>query len=538
MKKHILICIFFLASFAFLQAKTSKINSLLNELDKTLDKKGEYEFIKDEEIKLFIFELHNSTSDDEWFSNIDRLFKSYLYYNMDSALFYLRIQSDFVPRFKENEYLIKYKLNTISFYLQTGMYHEALQIQSTINHNNLDLVQRSEYLDLSIRLYSALLQNISYEIDENNYSSIITKYREELLTLNDSLATSNLFVYSDLLIEAGKYEQARFFLENQISESEMSNHQQAIKYHLISQTWIGEGNRTKAKESLIMSSIYDIKSSVKEYISLWQLAEMLYEDGDIDRAYKYLKISLQDASISNIRLRTNKISQIYPIIESTYQAKVEKQQKQLYNALVMISVLAIFLLLFLWLFYKQILKLRLIRKELKIRNSNLNELNISLIDSSLIKEEYIGKYMEQSLIYLEKIEEYRRWVRKSLQNSSKSEFIEELKQSNIVEEELNLFFQEFDKTFLNLFPTFIDDYYSLLIPEERHNKSKDKLDTELRIYALIRLGITDSDKIAKLLGYSISTIYNYRTKARNKYLGDRDQFEDRVREIGIKRTSL
>ena len=167
----------------------------------------------------------------------------------------------------------------------------------------------------------------------------------------------------------------------------------------------------------------------------------------------------------------------------------------------------------------------------------MKELNISLIDSSLIKEEYIGKYMEQSLLYLEKIEQYRRMIRKKIEKSTKGEVLQELKSTNIVDEELASFLQEFDKTFLSLFPDFVDEYNSLLIPEERSTpKNKGELDTELRVYALIRLGITDSDKIARFLGYSLSTIYNYRTKARNKYLGKRDDFEEKVKEIGIKQT--
>jgi len=530
MAKYILICfLIIIIPFNTFAKSNTKSDSLVYLLDSYLLQKSEYDKAKEADIKEIKSQLNSSLNKIELFNTCNKLFNEYLYYNMDSAFLYLKKQDEY----GDDAYLkFQFNLNKISAFLQVGMYFEAVELINTIDYENLNYNQKSEYLDLSIRVYSALMYNSAFE--DISYQSVIKSKREELLYLNDFLEEPNIFVYPDLLIENKEFDKARLYLENILKTKQLTSHQKAIIHHLVAKTW---NDNEQIKENLILSSIYDIKASIKEYISLWQLAEILFEEGDIDRSYRYMKTSLQDASTSNIRLRANTISNIYPLIESTYQAKVEKQQKQIFSALIIISFLLIILLFLFWILYRHTIKLKLIRKELKKRNEHLKELNISLIDSSLIKEEYIGKYMEQSLLYLEKIEQYRRMIRKKIEKSTKGEVLQELKSTNIVDEELASFLQEFDKTFLSLFPDFVDEYNSLLIPEERSTpKNKGELDTELRVYALIRLGITDSDKIARFLGYSLSTIYNYRTKARNKYLGKRDDFEEKVKEIGIKQT--
>lgn len=534
MTKYIYIFLLFLIQFNSFAKNIAKSDSLISVLDSHLEKRTEYDNLKNIEISTIKNDLSHSSTSVELFNVSDKLFKEYLYYNMDTAFYYLEKQIKFLENIEDESYVLKFVMNKIFAFLQTGMYFEAIEQINSINYENLSYIQKSEYLDLSIRVYSALMQNAIFETENIQYKKIVETQRLQLLSLNEHLDNENIFVYSDLLIENKDFEKARLYLQNILENYELTYHQKAISHHLIAKTW---SDKEKIKENLIYSAIYDIKASVKEYISLWQLAEMLYDEGDIDRAYRYMITSLQDASISNIRLRSNTISNIYPIIESTYQMKVGKQQKQIFTTLIIISILLLILLFILWILYRHTVNLKAIRKELKDRNENLKELNISLIDNSLIKEKYIGKYMEQSLLYLERADQFRKSIRKKIETSPKNEIIKELTGTNVMTEELNDFLREFDKTFLSLFPTFVEDYNALLLPGERSiPKNSDELDTELRIYALIRLGITDSDKIARFLGYSLSTIYNYRTKARNKYLGDRDLFEEKVKSIGIKST--
>ena len=281
-----------------------------------------------------------------------------------------------------------------------------------------------------------------------------------------------------------------------------------------------------------------------------KLAVLLYQEGDIDRAYSYLKLCMDDAVFCNARLRILEILQIFPLINDTYQQKAEKQQEQMKWALVSISLLSIFLLIAIFYVYKQMKRVAAARHEVIDANKRLKELNEELhrynlqlkeanhiiAENSYLKEEYIGRYMDQCSVYLEKMDNYRRSLGKIAATGKVDELYKNIKSSKFIEEELKEFYANFDNTFLQLFPTFVEDFNTLLAEGEQiYPKVNERMSTELRIFALIRLGITDSVKIAQFLRYSVTTIYNYRTKVRNKAAGDRDQLEQEVMKIGKSR---
>ena len=292
--------------------------------------------------------------------------------------------------------------------------------------------------------------------------------------------------------------------------------------------------------------IKDVRTSTND--ETWhKLAVLLYQEGDIERAYSYVKICMEDAAACNARLRKLEILEIFPIINDAYQQKTEKQQEQMKWALVSISLLSLFLLLAIFYVYKQMKKVAAARREvidankrlkelndeLHLSNAQLKEANHSIAENSYLKEEYIGRYMDQCSVYLEKMDNYRRSLGKIAATGNVEELYKNIKSSKFIEGELKEFYTNFDNTFLQLFPTFVEDFNALLADDEQISlKAGERMNTELRIFALIRLGITDSVKIAQFLRYSVTTIYNYRTKVRNKAAGDRDLLEQEVMTIG------
>lgn len=216
-------------------------------------------------------------------------------------------------------------------------------------------------------------------------------------------------------------------------------------------------------------------------------------------------------------------------------------------ALISISILSLFLFVAVFYVYKQMKRVAAARREVLDANKRLKELNDelnssnaqlkdanrSIAENSYLKEEYIGRYMDQCSVYLEKMDNYRRSLGKIASAGKVEELYQHIKSTKFIEEELRDFYENFDNTFLQLFPTFVDDFNTLLTDEEQiHLKGNERMNTELRIFALIRLGITDSVKIAQFLRYSVTTIYNYRTKVRNKAKGDRELLENEVFKIG------
>lgn len=540
----------FFITFCFLSfGEINSIDSMLLVLDKTLEKKDFFIHQKEKELLELKLQLNQCSNDEKRFLLLNDLINSYLSFNIDSASHYIYDQEDLAHKLNNDLFYAQAKLNLTSAYISTGMYYEAMVILESLNFELMAGSLKILYLNLFRRTYDALADFANNEELKQHYKLQVSKYRDLVLVNHRDMNSDDLILQADALIADGEYFKAIDILNKLLVSDGSSNHQKAIFNHLLARAWRGVGNGDNEKYYLISSSIFDIKSSIKEYISLWQLAEILYEEGDVDRAFTYLQTSLEDATQGNMRLRTNSISNIYPIIEKAYQGKAAFQQQQLRKLLLFISILLIALMLVTLFVLLQMRKLRWARKELKQMNSQLAHLNVdltksnrnlkilnsSICDSSVIKEEYIGKYMEQCILYLDKIEEYRRWVRRNIQTASKKELLQEIDSSKFLEVELLNFYNEFDKTFLNLFPTFVEEFNALLNPADQVLlKSNEMLNTELRIYALIRLGIVDSNKIARFLRYSLSTIYNYRTKVRNKAAGNREEFEVLVMKIGLK----
>ena len=231
----------------------------------------------------------------------------------------------------------------------------------------------------------------------------------------------------------------------------------------------------------------------------------------------------------------NEISKFYPIINASYQTREAQGKRQLMTYFLLISLLTLFLILSLAYVYRQMRKISAIREELVYTNACL----VQLSESNHIKEEYIAHFLDLCSTYINKLEDYQKSLQKKAMNKQLDELFKMLRSTRMVENEVEALYVNFDRIFLGLYPTFVKDFNALLQPEERIVlKSEDLLNKELRIFALMRLGVTDSVRIAAFLRCSLSTIYNYRTKVRNKALVPRDEFEGWVMRIGINRNPL
>uniref|UniRef100_UPI0025BA4893 DUF6377 domain-containing protein n=1 Tax=Marinilabilia sp. TaxID=2021252 RepID=UPI0025BA4893 len=296
-----------------------------------------------------------------------------------------------------------------------------------------------------------------------------------------------------------------------------------------------------------LSAINAIRKATKDNSSIHHLAGLEYERGNIERAFRYAQVALNDALFCNVQFRTYYLTQFFTFINANYKEKIDNQRSQLLLYLFLISMLSLFLIAAVIYVYKQKDKVSRIRSELdemnqelirlnndiSKKNNQLNERNTLLQDANQIKEEYIAHFFDLCSSYINKLEDYRKSLNKKAVNGEHEKLFKMLKSTSIIETEVEELYSNFDTIFLNLYPTFVDEFYALLTDEEKPEpRPGEKLNTELRIFALIRLGITDSVKIASFLRYSLSTIYNYRTRARNRAAVPREKFEEMVMKIG------
>lgn len=538
----ILACVF----FSFPLFAKSEMDSLLRVLDKTIENYQSYANMKERKLDQLKSLLRYTSSDNQRYEICGKLYDEYNSYKSDSALIYAIKKLHIAEKLKNKRDLTDSRMNLAFIMGVTGMYNEAMDILNTINIAEApDL--KAYYFHIYRTIYGFMADYTVSSQEKKRYEIITAMYRDSLLATNPPNSSAHIMVKSDQLIVKKQYDEALKLLLPYFPTIKANNHDRAIIAFSISEAYHGKGERNLEKRWLTISSIYDIRSATKEYISLRSLAFILYEDGDINRAYNYIKHSLEDALFCNARLRTIEISQMLPIIDKAYQLQTEAHQRDLIISLVSISILSLFLIIAILFVYRQMKKLALTRKHLSIANEQLSTLNKELSltnqqlkatnntlgEANIIKEEYIGRYMDQCSVYIDKLDEYRRLLNKTAVAGKIEELLLKIKSKQFIEDELKEFYDNFDSTFLQLFPTFVEEFKALLSDHEDVTlKSGQLLNTELRIFALIRLGITDSVKISHFLRYSLSTIYNYRTKLRNKAIGERGEFEENVMRIG------
>jgi type II secretory pathway pseudopilin PulG len=524
----------------------NEMDSLLRQLDKRVDHYQTYSQRKEGRLNRMKELLAYTTSPEQQYKICGQLYDEYKAYISDSALTYARRKLQIADLLHNGSYITDARLNLASIMGTVGMYKEGIDLLNTVDIKAYpDL--KAYYFHIYRTIYGNMADYAVSNQEKARYDYLTANYRDSLLVANPPRSSTHIMVQTDRLIVQKKYDEALAILLDFYPSIPDNTHDRAIIAYSISQAYHGKKERSMEKKWLAVSAIYDLESANKEYISLRSLAFLLYEDGDIDRAYKYIKRSLDDALFCNARLRTIEISQMLPIIDRAYQLENEARQRQLTIFLISISILSLFLIVAIALLYRQMKKLATARKELSAANNRLNALNEELSDinrqlqetnstlteANLIKEEYIGRYMDQCSVYIDKLDNYRRLLNKTATAGKIDDLLRAIKSTQFIEDELAEFYANFDTTFLQLFPSFVEEFNTLLLTGERITlKQGEHLNTELRIFALIRLGITDSVKISHFLRYSLSTIYNYRTKIRNKAEGPREEFENQVMRIG------
>lgn len=547
MKKIIVFLYICSVSFCQLNAVDTAVDSLLQQLDQTIQNRPLYIEQKERKLGDLRKMLRQRITDEKRFELLGQFLEEYRSYNTDSSFNISRERYQIALRMKNQENQALALMNTAEVMGTTGMYKEAIDLMQEVSIEHISNELHPYYYHIYRTVYGLMADYAVTEQEKTLYSEITDKYRDSLLLVNRNNALVYTLVQSDQYNVRGEYDKAIQMLNDYLGQQIDNVHDVAICAYTLSESYRLKEDTENEMKYLILSAISDMKSGVREYISLRKLAVALYQLGDIDRAYSYLKLCMDDAVFCNARLRILEILQIFPLINDAYQQKAEKQQERMKWALISISLLSIFLLIAIFYVYKQMKKvaaarhqvidankrLKELNDELHRSNEQLKEANHSIAENSYLKEEYIGRYMDQCSVYLEKMDNYRRSLGKIAATGKVEELYKNIKSSKFIDEELKDFYANFDNTFLQLFPTFVEDFNTLLAEGEQiYPKANERMSTELRIFALIRLGITDSVKIAQFLRYSVTTIYNYRTKVRNKAAGNRDLLEQEVMKIG------
>ena len=544
--RKLLLCLILSMSGCTIRA-ASVVDSLLIELDKTIRNSALYDIVKQSYINELKIKLLNT---DTLFSDYYRLnvelYREYKAYTCDSAIYYLNNCIRIAKQMHDvdNEYA---SIIALSHLLgSAGMYKEAVDVIGMLERGKLPVHLLIDYYNTYDHIYGEL----AFYTQDKSMASV---YRGKSDLYKDSL---NAIVPEDselkLIMNETYNRYVRNFAESyrindfRLAQVKPNTPEHALVAYHRSVTCQFEGDTEGQKQYLALSALSDIRSAIKDHASLWMLAEILYAEGDIERAYEYIRFSWNETTFYNARLRNLQSAFILSLIDKTYQAMIEKQNKRLLVSLIMIGALIPMLIMAMLYIYKQMKRLSTARSHLQAANNQLKKLNadlkqmnirlqtanLDLTESNQIKEEYIGRFIKLCSTYIDKLDSYRRVVHKKIANGRMDEVLKMTSSQDMLDGELKELYANFDSAFLQLFPDFEKKINGLLQPNDPIILKKGELlNTELRILALIRLGIDDSSQIAEFLRYSVNTIYNYRAKIKSKAQVSRDDFENQVLKI-------
>lgn len=548
MKKNCLLC--FLLFFSCYSAFAGEsLDSLLNVLDKTIKEADIYVQIKENKLHELKKEARKTppVSVERYHLNND-IYLEYKAYSSDSALHYLNENMLLARQLNDKERELNIQLELSYLLSSIGMYMEAADILNSIDRQTLPSSLLGYYYTCYEHVYfEAGAAQPRYKMFASRYAKLSHAYRDSMQVTLDPSSATYLWLRETQLREAGKYDEALEFSDRRLAEASFGTPQYALVAYQRFRLFESMGKKDEHLYYLVLSAISDVRSAIKEQSSLMVLAQELNRKGDLKRAYDYINFSWEISQFYKTRLRSWMNITPLSMINGNYQDIIKQQNRELLIYIACVALLALLLVIALIYIYRQMKALSIAKKglqevnerlfslneELEEVNRHLRSTNLELSKSNLIKEAYIARFFKLCSVYVDRLQAYRKLVNKKLQRGQVAELLKMTHLSNdIVTVEVQELYANFDSAFLHLFPNFVESLNALLLPEEQIVLKPDELlNTELRIFALIRLGIKDSSQIAELLHYSVNTIYNYRSRVKTKARVSRDDFEDLVAKI-------
>lgn len=506
-------------------------DSLLTALDKAISASPSYDQQKLRTIADLEKTLQDAVSLESRYAIYLRLFNEYKAFKYDSAYSYARKLETVAYAMKDPARIVYARIKLGFTLVSSGLFKETFDSLNTLDARGAPDSIRAEFYSLMGRYYYDLgdFDADSYYTEEYNKRG--SRYIDSALTLYPPNSFQYSYFQGLQALKGGHTAEAALNFRKIIGSPDQSPHEVALVASTLSDIYIRKGERDSAIDLLIQAAIADIRSSTKETAAILNLAEQLFQKGDVRNASIYVERAMQEAVFYGARQRKIQAGAILPIIEEEKIAAVEGQRRVLieYASVVTLLLLVVVALAVVILF--QVRKLRMAQQALSLAHVRTQEINHQLVEANKIKEEYIGYFFNVNSDYFAKVEKFKKAIEQKL-SDRKFEDIRFLAGNINLKKEKEDLLQHFDKVFLKLFPHFVQDFNALFKPEDQiHLKEDELLNTDLRIFALIRMGISDNEKIAKILEYSVNTIYTYKTRIRNRSLVQNDAFEEKVMQI-------
>lgn len=530
-------------------AQKESISDLYTQLDRAIEQSQHYVKLKESSIAQLKELIHQEKNPKLLLNTYRKIYSEYKSYQSDSAVAYIQKAVALAQKEGLSAEVAGLKSQLALQYSAAGAFAEALEVLKHIDKETLDESNRKDYFIAYYHVYGELgFSNMQIDSDlSQNFFSRQNAYRDTLFAILPHHSEDYLMRKEVMLTSQNKWDEALKVNDERLKMCKEGSHEYGIVAYYRYLIYRSLKNEEMEKYWLLKSAICDVKCAINDQASLWMLADILSQEGDVERSYKYINFSWNANKSCSTRIRNWQISPVLGTIDHNYQAQLKKANQRLVFAIICVSLLVLSLGILAFYVNKQKKYVTIARNELKKTNEQLEELNKKLSatnemlktsndklnESNGVKEGYIGQFLGAYSHYIDKLDKLRLHVNKMVKNREYQELYSMTRSGELKEHELGELYANFDKVFLHLFPNFVEDLNSLLKPEAQiHLTDATKLPAMVRVFALIRLGIDDSTKIAEFLHYAVNTIYNYRAKLRNGAIGERNEFEKNVKELG------
>jgi tetratricopeptide (TPR) repeat protein len=530
---RILIPLLLLVCYSYCGFSESKRDSLLNQLHAELSHKKAYDDEKELRIQRLKTKLGALAAGDlnAQYNICSALYEEYKVYQFDSAYVYTQKLLNISKATNNASRLNKSKIKVSFLLLSAGMFKETFECLSQIDPATLDDASRIDYYSIKSRTYSDLG-------DYNSDKTYAPFDRKEAIRLIDSaimLSRPNsferLYYMGNRQVVANQFGEPSPYYIDLLKNYQLTDHQRAMVATGLSFFYHKPAQNEERTILMAIGAINDIRSSTKETTAIFMLGQQLYQDGDIKDAYTFMQQAMDDADFYGARLRKVKIGAVLPIIAKQEILVAENEKNRFLIYLLSIAAVATLISLISFIVFIQLKRVKVKEKIIEEKNAQLERINIRLEEDTHIKEEYIGYFFDVISGYILKLEKLKRGIERRVITKRFDEILASVNEINIKKEREGLFYT-FDHVFLKIFPNFISTFNSLFKKEDQiWPKDHEALTTDLRIFALMRLGINDNETIANILQYSVNTIYVYKMRIKARALVNGEQFDQKIMAI-------
>lgn len=531
MKRVILLLVNLLLSIYLFSAES--FDDLLDQLNTTIENRDVYlkeKYDRLQSIYESLDKLANPYSIAQRYNAYNKLYSEYETFIYDSAFKYAENMRELAYENNDFGRIAHSKVKLGFILMSSGMFHEALDTLYSIRQSSIpDSLKAEYYATMGKTNYG--LAGFDNGYFSSRYITLGNQYMDSALIssipnsldywLNMGIRKMNSAIPTD----------AELAFLKVIQNTSMSDHRYAIAASGLGFVYSLNGNLEKNKVMLVRAAIADIKASTKETVALRNLAEQLSKQDNIKASYRYIKIALENATFYNARQRKIEIARIMPFIEEAMLDWTRRTKALVTKYAIIITSLSFLIIFFVVVIFKQLRNLKKADAIIKEVNSSLKMMNNKLLESNKIKEEYIGYFFGLNSENIARVEKLQKTLKRNITIGRIDEIKNTINDIDLKKERED-FYKSFDQIFIKLFPNFVEQFNSFFKEEDRIIiKDNELLPGELRIFALIRMGIVDNERIAKILDYSVNTIYAYKTKTKNKSIIPNEEFEEKIMEI-------